>query len=98
MARTANPWFWEERNGWYVNRNGQRHFLGDHPADAPAPKKTKGKWNAPEAIRTAFHALMAAPPAREPRPHSVPDSVPGQLSVSELFDKYEVPQGSWTRG
>jgi integrase len=90
MARTAHPWFWEERNGWYVNRNGQRHFLGGHPPDAPVPKKTKGKWNAPDAIRTAFHALMAAPPERAPQRHqnSVPDSVPDQLSVSELFDKY----------
>lgn len=88
MARTAHPWFWEERNGWYVNRNGRRHFLGDQPKDAPAPRKTKGKWNAPEAIRTAFHTLMAAPPEQERRADSVPDSVPGELSVSELFDKY----------
>ena len=31
MARTAHPWYWEERNGWYVNKDGKRHFLGDHP-------------------------------------------------------------------
>lgn len=35
MARIAAPWFREDRNGWYVNKDGQRHFLGDHPPDAP---------------------------------------------------------------
>jgi integrase len=80
MARTASPWFWEERNGWYVTKDGQRHFLGDHPSDTPNPRKSKGKWNAPEAIRTAFHALMSKPIA--------PVSPQNDLTVAVLFDKY----------
>ena len=56
VARTASPWFWEERNGWYINKDGQRHFLGEHPADAPPPRKTKKKWNAPPDILRAFQA------------------------------------------
>ena len=68
MARTASPWFWEERQGWYVNKDSQRRFLGDHPQDAPPPRKTKGKWNAPPPIVQAFHALMAA----QPEPKAIP--------------------------
>lgn len=83
MARTASPWFWEERQGWYVNKGGQRHFLGEHPQDAPPPRKTKGKWNAPEPIRQAFHALMAAP-----EPAVVPKSSPSGPTVVEVLDKY----------
>ncbi len=37
MAKKAYPWFWEARDGWYVLLNGRRHFLGEHPADAPRP-------------------------------------------------------------
>lgn len=85
MARTASPWFWEERNGWYVNKDGQRHFLGDHPPDSPAPRKTKGKWNAPAAIRDAFHAVMSAKPAPQSPQNSVPGSVP---TVGSVFEKY----------
>jgi integrase len=90
MARTASPWFWEERGGWYVNKDGQRHFLGNHPDGASAPKKTKGKWNAPEPIRLAFHALMAAPPAEAPtvKPGRSSVSATDALTVAELFDKY----------
>ena len=60
MAKKASPWFWEARNGWYVLLNGQRHFLGEHPADAPRPQKSKktGKWNSPAPIDEAFHRLM----------------------------------------
>ena len=66
MARTARPWFWEERQGWYVNQGGQRHLLGEHPADAPPPRKLKKNWNAPPSIMQAFHALMATPPKAPP--------------------------------
>ena len=62
MARTPSPWFWEERNGWYITKDGQRHFLGEHPPDSPKPKKARGKWNAPDSIREQFHSLMAAKP------------------------------------
>src|SRR5262249_52413726 len=84
MARIASPWFWEERKGWYVNKDGQRHFLGEHPEGAPPPRKQKGKWNAPQPIVQAFHALMAAPPER-----SFPKSSPGSGPlVAEILDKY----------
>jgi integrase len=85
MARTASPWFWEERQGWYVNKDGQRHFLGAHPEGAPAPRKSKGKWNAPSAITQAFHTLMA-----DPEPKSVTKTSPKAAgpTVPEIFDKY----------
>lgn len=41
MARIASPWFWEERQGWYVNKDGQRRYLGEHPEGAPPPAKSK---------------------------------------------------------
>ena len=65
MARTASPWFWEERQGWYVNKDGQRHFLGEQPQGAPPPRKITKKWNAPASILQAFHALMADPAMQE---------------------------------
>src|SRR5688572_18616159 len=84
MARTASPWFWGERNGWYVNKDGQRHFLGEHPEGAPPPRKVKNRWNPPQSILQAFHALMATPP--EP---PVPKMSPGEgLTVPEILDKY----------
>jgi integrase/recombinase XerC len=81
VARTASPWFWEERNGWYVNRAGQRHFLGEHPPDATPPRKNKKKWNAPPTIMQAFHELMAAPPEPTPEPAS-------GVTVAEIFDRF----------
>src|SRR5947209_6351411 len=86
VARTAHPWFWEECQGWYVLKDGQRHFLGGHPADAPPPKKTKKKWNAPPVIMQAFHALMASPP-EQPKPE--PAASTG-LTVVEVLDKFVV--------
>jgi integrase len=85
MARTASPWFWEKRQGWYVNKDGQRHFLGAHPEGAPAPRKTKGKWNAPNSVMQAFHTLMA-----DPDPKNVPKTFPRTTgpTVPEIFDKY----------
>ena len=63
MARKPNPWWWEEESGWYVNYQGKRHFLGKHPDNTPAPKKSKrtGRWNAPDAIETAFRNLLGTP-------------------------------------
>jgi integrase len=60
MAKKPAPWYWEARNGWYVLIGGQRHFLGEHPADAPAPQKSKKtrRWNTPTRIDDAFHRLM----------------------------------------
>ena len=72
MARTPTPWFWEERNGWYVNNDGQRHHLGEHPQDAPPPRKHKGKWNAPQAIMQAFHELDG--PRQQPHSQTSPQT------------------------
>lgn len=86
MACVPSPWFWEERKGWYVNKDGQRHFLGEHPDGASPPRKHKGKWNAPQAIMQAFHTLMA----ERSSPANVPKLSPkarGPLLV-EILDKY----------
>jgi hypothetical protein len=83
MARTASPWFWGERQGWYVNKHGRRHFLGEHPGGAAPPRKIKGTWNVPPPIVQAFHALMARPDAA-PKP---PQQGSGP-TVAELLDKY----------
>ena len=62
MPRKPEPWYREDRNGWYVNLNGKRHFLGEHPAGASKPEKNKqGRWNAPQVIDDAFHKLMLTP-------------------------------------
>jgi integrase len=84
MARTAAPWFWEGRQGWYVNKDGQRHFLGGHPQGAPPPRKTKNKWNAPASIVQAFHALMAR--TQKTTSDSAPQST--GPTVPEILDKY----------
>jgi len=84
MARTASPWFWEERHGWYVNKDGQRHFLGEHPEGAPPPRKQKGKWNTPQPILLKFHELMAAPPDK---PASTLPAGTGP-AVLDILEKY----------
>ncbi|MFL6545383.1 MAG: tyrosine-type recombinase/integrase [Candidatus Udaeobacter sp.] len=60
MARRASPWYWADRQGWFVNHEGRRCFLGAHPNQAPAPRKSarSGRWNAPEEIEAVFHKLM----------------------------------------
>jgi integrase len=85
VARTASPWYWEARNAWYVIKDGRRQFLGDHPADAAPPRKKRGKWVVPPAIRDSFHDLMSAKAAV---PATAPAIVPDGLSVAEVFDKF----------
>jgi hypothetical protein len=85
MARIALPWFWEVRNDWHVTKEGQRHFLGDHPDGRSPPRKTKGTWITQFAIVQAFHALMA------PFPRSRLQTGPGGLTVVEVFDKVSRP-------
>jgi hypothetical protein len=84
MARRASPWYWPERSGWYVILNGQRHPLGNHPADAPPPQKRRGKWAIPLAIEQAFRKLLAAPSATPPPIQQNS----GGITVAEVFDKY----------
>lgn len=83
MARTATPWYWEERNGWYVNIRGQRQHLGDHPENAPIPRKLKGRWNAPETVLQKFHELMAQLPAAEVKRPATDAPL-----VADILDKY----------
>jgi integrase len=84
VARTPFPWFWQERSGWYVNKDGQRHFLGNHPPDFPLPRKHKGRWNVPPAIQQAFHVLMSIPQATFTK--TVP-TMAGPVVV-EILDKF----------
>src|SRR4051812_34125927 len=58
MAKKAQPWFWEARDGWYVIVGGQRHFLGEHPKDLPKPKKGRRGWNSPPQIDAAYRRLL----------------------------------------
>src|SRR5205823_14972003 len=68
MARTASPWFLEERNAWYVIKDGKRHLLGEHTADAPKPRRKKNRWVVPPTILDRYHELMAAKPEAPPAP------------------------------
>jgi integrase len=60
MARTARPWFREQRNIWCVTIDGKKRTLGPHPADAETPKynKKKDTWNVPESIEEAWKNLQ----------------------------------------
>jgi hypothetical protein len=63
--------------------DGQRHPLGDHPADLSPPQKRKGKWVVPSSIEKKVHSLLSAP-ATQPN-SAIPSA---GLSVSELLDKF----------
>lgn len=65
--RKPFPWYMEERDGWYVRVNGQRHFLGKHPEGMKKPAKSKktGRWNWPEDIDLAFRRLLSGGSAQE---------------------------------
>jgi integrase len=60
MAKKPHPWYREDRNGWFVLIEGKRYNLGDHPENAPAPKKSNktGRWNSPPEIDEAFRKLL----------------------------------------
>src|SRR5438876_306402 len=84
MARTSKtPWFWEKRNGWYVQKDGKHVKLGEHPADAKPPKKSKttGQWNPPDEIMKAFHKLMEQPKVV----HTVTSTGPFVASILDEF-------------
>jgi integrase len=62
MPRQPEPWFRNGR-GWYVQLDGKQTFLGEHPPNAPRPKKAdSGRWNVPQSIRDEFHRRMAGRP------------------------------------
>lgn len=68
MAKKATPWYWEARDGWYVNVGGRRHSLGEHQPGAARPEKSKktGRWNSPPQIDEAFRRLLAGAAPRAP--------------------------------
>jgi integrase len=66
-VRQPKPWFRSALNAWYVEHNNKQVRLGEHPEGAASPKKTKGSWNAPQAILDAFYKLMASDPANLPK-------------------------------
>ena len=83
MARKAHPWYWQERNAWYVVKDGHRLFLADHPLDAPPPRKKRGKWVVPQVVQDRFHEQMAG------RPEPAQSAPPGHgLSAAEVFELY----------
>ncbi len=79
MARTARPWFREQRGVWCVTVNGKKRTLGPHPADADPPKYNKKKdiWNVPESILEAWKKLQAG--------ESLPVSRDTTWAVLDLF-------------
>lgn len=58
--RRPKPWFRTSKNAWYVQHHGKKVLLGEHPEDAPPPKKVKEAWNVPQQILDAFYKLMAS--------------------------------------
>lgn len=90
MARKPSPWYREDREGWFVTLNGQRHFLGTHPEGAPTPKKSERTklWNTPRVILDAFHKLVAeGPPEELPEP-AEEEAGPGEDSVVAVLDDF----------
>lgn len=63
MARRPKPWYFEQRNQWFVKINGKRVLLGDHP-DSRKPKKGKNGWNVPPLIEAEFQSLLSSPKTR----------------------------------
>jgi hypothetical protein len=66
MPFQAKPWYRSQTDSWYVEIDGRQQNLGKHPENSPPPRKGKHGWNAPPAILTAFHKLMAEGPQLPP--------------------------------
>jgi integrase len=82
MARTPRPWFRSERSEWRVTIRGTDHNLGPHPDGFPAPRKQRGRWNAPQPVLDRFHELLALKPDA---PLAAPAAT---LTVAEVFEKF----------
>ena len=80
MAKKAQPWYWEARDGWYVIVGGQRHFLGEHPRNAPPPKKGRRGWNSPREIDEAYRRLLDTG-----SPEAEPEGVESVVAVLDDF-------------
>jgi integrase len=59
MPRKSSVWFRSQDGCWYTSIKKRQHFVGEHPAGAPEPKKTDRGWNPPPEIEAAFHRLIA---------------------------------------
>jgi integrase len=59
--RKPTPWYSTTRSGggWFVQLDGEQHHLGRHPDGVPAPRKKKGRWDAPQPILDEFYRLMS---------------------------------------
>jgi integrase len=78
--KQPKPWFRASKNAWYVEHHFKQVRLGEHPDDAPPPKKSKSGWNAPPPILDAFYKLMATDPANLPKPEKIAAAI-----VCDLF-------------
>src|SRR5262249_4653490 len=68
--RPAHPWYWAEKNAWYVEIAGERTCLGKHPEGVPKPeKRMKGKSppQPPPEIKIQFHLVMAQKTGKVPK-------------------------------
>src|SRR5262249_20235650 len=65
------PWYRASRDAWFVEIDGRQRLLGKHPKGAPTPGKSANGWNAPKAIREAYHRLMALGPAGLPKKQEI---------------------------
>lgn len=81
MARKPRPWYDTEKKQWRVYLNGERHFLGEHPAGSAKPSKDKktGRWVVPKPIEDAFYKLMACPS---------PDTPVSTDSLATVLDQF----------
>lgn len=80
------PWYWENRNCWAVVIDGKRHVLGEHPSDAPPPRKKNNKWVVPKAIQDRYDDLKMELRGKPvvPSPHA-PKAV---VTVGDVFEKF----------
>ena len=69
--KQPKPWYRASKSAWYVEHKFKQVRLGEHPEDAPPPKKPKGGWNPPQSILDAFYKLMATDPANLPKPEKI---------------------------
>src|SRR5262245_22186509 len=79
--KQPKPWYRKAKNTWYVEINGEQHFLGRHPADAPLPQKSKKtkQWNPPKQILDAFHLLITQTPDEQETP---------AITVAAICDRF----------
>ncbi len=84
--RPTHPWYWAEKNAWFVEVGDTRHRLGKHPENVPPPKKRKRgdlPPKPPHEIEQAYFRLMATDPAHLPKAAEVK-----VCQVADLFLDY----------